>query len=368
MKNKDLKKIALVFLLFRVLTLIWGKWGMSALPLKEMFLGGGTQTYLENPLLWGWANFDGVHYLSIADHGYFQYEQAFFPLFPLVIRLISQFSKLSLLVSGLAISHLAFFFSLIIFSDLVSNKDPSPPLWPVILLITFPTSFFFLAVYNESLFLLLVLLTFWLSKKDHWFLASLTAALASATRLVGILLIPALVWDLYQKKKGARSIFALTLISSLGLLSYMVYLGKTTGDPLCFFHVQPQFGAGRSGSNFILLPQVFYRYLKIFLTVSMSTPVLWVAVLELATTLFVFWLLYLVRKQVPFSWLIFSFSAVIVPTLTGTLSSMPRYILPAIALSLTAKLPSSLRWLWVVFFLPLQALLTALFLRGYFIS
>src|SRR3990167_11451176 len=35
------------------------------------------------------ANFDGVHYLLIARQGYVQYEQAFFPLYPLFIRFLS---------------------------------------------------------------------------------------------------------------------------------------------------------------------------------------------------------------------------------------------------------------------------------------
>lgn len=369
MKNKAcLAKIFLVFLLFRGLTLIWAKLALGFLPIGGVFLGGGSEVYQKNPLFWGWANFDGVHYLSIAEHGYFQFEQAFFPLFPLVIRLFSQVFKFSPIMSGLFVSHLAFFLSLLIFLDLLGARNRSHTLWPVFLLITFPTSFFFLAVYNEALFLLLVLLTFWLSKKERWFLASLAAALASATRLVGIFLVPALLWEAYQKRKRFVSILTILLLAPLGLLTYSAYLWKTVRDPLYYFHVQQLIFTNRSGSQFILLPQVIFRYLKIFLTVSASRPVFWVAVLELATTLFVFWLFYLTRKQVPFSWLIFSFSAVIVPTLTGTLSSMPRYVLPAIALSVTAKLPPYLRWLWLALFLPLQALLTALFLRGFFIS
>jgi len=35
--------------------------------------------------IWGFGNFDGVHYLRIAQNGYTSdYSQAFFPLFPLL--------------------------------------------------------------------------------------------------------------------------------------------------------------------------------------------------------------------------------------------------------------------------------------------
>src|SRR5438552_70877 len=59
-----------------------------------------------------WANLDGVHYLSIAGNGYHTYEQAFFPLFPLLIYLLSFVTHLPILLSAFLIVNLSLFFAL----------------------------------------------------------------------------------------------------------------------------------------------------------------------------------------------------------------------------------------------------------------
>ena len=44
--------------------------------------------------VWGFGNFDGVHYLRLAQDGYSaQYSQAFFPLYPLLIRIFNFLPK-----------------------------------------------------------------------------------------------------------------------------------------------------------------------------------------------------------------------------------------------------------------------------------
>ena len=54
----------------------------------------------------------------------------------------------------------------------------------------FPTAFFFLAPYSESLFLLLVLLSFWSARRGRWAMAGATGALAALTRNLGVLVVP----------------------------------------------------------------------------------------------------------------------------------------------------------------------------------
>jgi hypothetical protein len=49
--------------------------------------------------IYSFANFDGVYYLRIAKLGYQQYEQAFFPLYPLLISFFSLFLKRSVVRS-----------------------------------------------------------------------------------------------------------------------------------------------------------------------------------------------------------------------------------------------------------------------------
>ncbi len=146
--------------------------------------------------IWSFANFDGVHYLTIAKSGYSsQYTQVFFPLYPILIAFFSKILPfLNPIIISLFVSNLFFLFMLLILQKLLNfdyNKTAVKQM--IIFLIVFPTSFFFGSIYTESLFLFLVISAFYACRKKQWFLAGIIGALASATRLVGIFLLPALI-------------------------------------------------------------------------------------------------------------------------------------------------------------------------------
>jgi len=252
------------------------------------------------------------------------------------------------------------------------------------------------------------LASFYAARIKKWWLAGLLGGLASATRLVGIVLLPALLWEWWQEKvkspfgprssgRGQKSLAyppgqakvktatknlklstALSILHSpvlylvpLGLIAYMVYLQLNFDDWLYFWHVQPVFGAERSGSGFVLLPQVIWRYLKILFTTSFYHYNFWVAVWELGSVVIGcgLWVVGLLKK-IRVSYMIFSFFAIIIPTLTGTFSSMPRYILVAfpmfIVLGLIKNKPLKIT-LSVTCYL-LSAIFTILFTSGRWVS
>ena len=330
--------IILMFVIWRVSLEFWRWVGERYLIAREGFLGQVV-----------WANFDGVHYLSIAEKGYFQFEQAFFPFYPLLIKWTAALLGNNYLLAGLLISHVSFLVALILLSYILRKHKFSEGVifWTILFLLLFPTAFYFVSVYTESMFFLLILLSFYALTINNKWLYIVSSSLASATRLVGVfLLVP------------------------VGLLAYMWYLRRSTGDPLFFVHAQPAFGANRSGGEIVLLPQVLWRYLKIFTSVSVYNYDLWIAVLELTSLLLVVFLLWIAwRRNVPKSWVLFSVFSVLVPTMSGTLSSMPRYILTAfpiyIALALYKKLP---KILIASVFYTLQSVLVILFTRGYLVG
>src|SRR3989344_3663544 len=82
------------------------------LPLRETYLGIGTKTFLQNPLLYSRANFDGNHYIRIAKNGYGYAEEAFFPLYPNIMKLLIPQIKNDTL-TGVIISSVAFLFACI---------------------------------------------------------------------------------------------------------------------------------------------------------------------------------------------------------------------------------------------------------------
>jgi len=322
------------------------------------------------------ANFDGIHYLSIAKNGYGLHQQAFFPLYPELIKILTPFFGGKDLVTGIFISlfcSLAFLF--LFYKLILLDYRESTVRYSLIFLLFFPTSFFFGMVYTESLFLMLVLGCFLAARKKKWLAAGLLGAFASYTRLVGVFLFPAILYEWWQAKETRnwkleiRNLLFLFLIPA-GLLKYMYFLWQKYNDPLMFFHVQPFFGAQRSGNKIILLYQVFWRYWKMILTTKWDPLyfAVWLELLVALAVLAVFLLAY--KRGIRASYLIFYGLAYLTPTLTGTFSSLPRYTLvlfPFFIYLGTIKnefLKKGLLVLFVILFM----FCTILFFRGWWIA
>lgn len=346
-----------------------------------------TTTGLPN-WIWGFGNFDGVHYLRLAQNGYnAEYSQAFFPLYPLLIKLFNFLPKENLDLSlftdptyfyvGIVLSNLLFIFALYFLYKLWREEykaDTSKI--AIILLLTFPTSFYFGSIYSESLFLLLTVLTFWFVRKDNFVLAGVFAALASATKIQGSILVIFLAVELWQKYKSklkdvgkscGKDLVGL-LISPIGLFAYMIYLGNKFGNPIYFLTAQPAFGASRSSVPLITLPQVIYRYIKMLLTINISNLSFWNAFFELGITLVLLGILIYSFRKIKFSYWIFVTLSILLPTLTGTFSSMPRYALLAFPLlPLVARFNKASKYIIIAQVL-LGMILVSLFARGYWVA
>lgn len=322
-----------------------------------------------------WANMDGIHYLRIAREGYFQFGEAFFPLYPLTIRFFAALTHLPSEWIGVFVSMTGFLAGLIILFDLVKTRSMELAKWTVVFLVTFPTAFFFSAVYTEGLFFFLIITTVAFAKRKQFLFAGVCGALASATRVIGVLLLIVVAWEYIRMKQKNRNFWKLlgVLLVPLGLFLYMYYLYHTTGDAVRFFHVQPAFGANRSGSGIILLPQVLWRYFKIIFT-AVGQPTLEsyiVSITEFVITLAAYTLLYYgYRIKTEFSYLWYSLLAVTLPTLTGTLSSMPRYLVTIFPLFIILGhlRGKSVKVALVIIFSLLQIIGAMLYLRGWFVA
>ncbi len=323
--------------------------------------------------LYSWANFDGVHYLTIAEKGYLGTGliQAFFPLYPLSMAGMNWLTHNSIL-SGLLISSVASFLLFVVWFGYIKDMFDAHLAWySLILFLVFPTSFFLGAVYSESLFLLVVVGAFWAAYRRMWWLAGLFAILASAGRVVGVGLVPALFisW-LTSDQRKVRDLIPV-LAGALGLAGYMLYLERVFHDPLYFFHVQSEFGAGRQES-LVFYPQVVWRYVKIIATYQPHDLKYLTLIFEAVAGTVGAVALALSAKKVPLSWTIFSGLAFILPTLTGSFSSLSRYILVCFSLWiwLAMGLQSS-RWrlgLYLLLSIGILVLNTVLFIQGYWVA
>lgn len=382
------KKIFKYFLVWRALLFVFLFLAISILPLQFNFLGGGVSNYLQNPHLWSWANFDGEHYLAIARDGYKPLTYFFFPLYPILTGLIARVfgpGEVGFALSGLLVSHGAFLAALIGLVKLIRvDYGKSVVLPAILLLILFPTSFYFGSFYTESLFLALSVWSFYFARKKNFLWAGILGGFASATRVVGIVLFPAILAEYLIVRQPLKvepykvlrnwGFWQIFLIP-LGLLFYMYFLNERTGDPLHFFNsLSGVYGAQRS-TELILLPQVFYRYIvRILPNLDYNYfPVVFTTILELLVAV-----LFLVISAFSFfktrlSYAIYLSLAYLVPTLSGSFSSLPRYVLvlfPAFVLSAVyiKKLPRGVQYLLYFLLFICLGVATSLFARGYWVS
>ncbi len=333
-----------------------------------------------HPVWWALANFDGVHYIGIATKGYFaQFTQAFFPVYPALINWLDKVFN-NPIFSGYLISHLSLIAFLFLLYKLIRlDHSKHIAISTILFYLIFPTSFFFAALYTESFFMALTAGAFLAARKKKWLLAGILGAVGSGTRLVGVLLLPALLVELWQQqkfknplvfvKKSWRQIVSIS-ISVSGLLLYMRYLAKNFSDALYFIHAQPVFGAQRSTEKLILLYQVFWRYTKMMFTVQPKSLLYYTVSQEFLFSLIFLLLMIWSYKKTRLSYAVFATLAYIVPTLTGTLSSMPRYVLvmfPAFIVLGHIKSKTS-RYILYALSLTLLAINVSLFTRGYWVS
>ncbi|HYN90065.1 MAG TPA: mannosyltransferase family protein [Ardenticatenaceae bacterium] len=214
---------------------------------------GFWRAYPENLFLDGWPRWDAAWYATIVDTGYTnlprvdqQRDTAFFPVYPILVRL----AKLVVddtFVAGIIVSNVAFLLASIVFFRLVrSQYDAELAGRSLLLLSIYPFSFFFSAVYSESVFLLAVLCAFYFGERRRWGLAALSAAVAGATRIVGVVTVLGLL-ILYLEQvdfdwRKLRPNILWLLLGFSGLASHVIYLARRFGEPLAFVVSQREWG------------------------------------------------------------------------------------------------------------------------------
>lgn len=135
------------------------------------------------------AAWDGAHYLLLATEGYAPGRPscAFYPLWPMLMRLVSRATGIGPVWAGLAVSNLLSCAGWVLFFGGVERRwGLSAARWSLVLLVAFPGALFFQYLYSESLFFLL-LMSLWLGLwEKRWRLAAAAAALLPLTRAVGV--------------------------------------------------------------------------------------------------------------------------------------------------------------------------------------
>ena len=212
--------------------------------------------------LWGcWERWDALWYMQIATRGYAdlivgstdQQVSNFFPAFPLLTRTLQTMSGFPMALSGIMVSLMMFFLSLVLLYQWAQHETNSESiatktLW---LFALFPGAIFFHAPYTEATFVAMTIAMFWSTQRQYWILAGLFTGIGCITRLNGLtLLVPFFILILQYIRSQRAQQFSIQwlkiclglIIPLLFLLSLMGFWYFRTGDPLQFLHTQSHWG------------------------------------------------------------------------------------------------------------------------------
>jgi hypothetical protein len=330
---------------------------------KEPRFGGGAHWW---DVL---ATWDGWWYLQVAEKGYdprplerldpgglFTVKQnsvAFFPLYPGLIRGVSEITGLGLFGSGILVSVLASFVAAAGIYAVVSTLAGvragtiAAGLWAVV-----PGAGVEWAVYSESLFVAIAAWSCYSVMKGRWLAAGLLAFVAGLNRptsaaLIGAVGLAALVTlarrDSRREHGVAGPVYAM-VAAPLGLLTYVAWVGLSMGDLTAYFTLQREgwahfFDFGAYSLDVLGNTAVgHHNYLFAF-----SVPDLIAVQVVLALP---FLIALMLRKKPPLVLVAYTLASVI--TVLGTqqmFGNTGRYLLPAFPLLLApAAALSRLKW------------------------
>ena len=315
---------------------------------------------------------DVAHYQVLAHEGYlrqpFDIENArsrqfaFFPLLPLLLWLLSHVTK-DVVLAGAAMSNLFLFIGLFFLHKLTLafGYDLQLARRAIFYTATFPVSYFFSVPMTEGLFLMLTVTSFYAAKKENWWAAGALGAFASAARVTGVLLLPALLilsWQMYRSIQ-IKKILGLLLVP-VGLWAYMLYSWWACGNALAFRTAVADWGRK---TDFLLT--AFFKYLAHPHTIMEPWNF---HLLNAASALLCLFCVYILIKRREWALGAYGFLAMFLPLSSGILQSQDRYALVVfpmyIGLAMVAKserVDTTIRFVFVI----LLGIMTALFAANY---
>lgn len=227
--------IRTAFLLGTALTLLW------APRTGELVPPSAWDPFTD--LVFGtFGQWDARWFLHIARDGYNPTSAAFFPLYPALLAALGSSVVLGTLLSLVAAGIGAWYVHEIVRPRLGEEVARDS----VLVLALFPTAFVFTALYSDGLFLACSAGAFLAAQRGRPWLAGLAGGLAVATRVLGISLLPALVYLLWPRRprESWRLVPLLLLPAAIGI--YAAYLDHELGDPWAFSRAQASPGWERT--------------------------------------------------------------------------------------------------------------------------
>jgi hypothetical protein len=312
-------------------------------------------------------------YVRIAEEGYDPFpvpgrivagNWAFFPLYPGLVGLVRQLLPFPTMVTATLVSLVCAYAAAVAAWPLLAGNRRAYVLYAAFLLAG-PFSVYFTTFMTEVMFTLLTIGVFVALRQSNYLVAGALAALLSATRIVGVFIVFAIVLAMFldHRRQGGtlagfvpmvlkRPLWLLAIaISPLGAFAYIAFLDALLGDGLAFQHVQRAWGR-ELGNPLGYLVQAMTTPSRSGFIPSIVQQQGFAALVGLAMTGVLAW-----RRRLPEA--LFSLVCIVIPLSAG-MASMPRFVAGLAPVCLMAMTLLAARW-WL-FALALLVLLVG----GYF--
>lgn len=206
--------------------------GLAPLPTQGQWL-----------LITPWQRWDAIWYLRIADFGYARDDlsPSFFPFFPILVRgfesLVGNASLAGLIVCTMA----AFGVFVILYRISAELFDDARARRAVLYCAVFPTSYYLLGGYAESVLVVCSLASLYFARQNRWWLAGLAAAGATLARPIGFLVALPLAIEAWRSGSSiderVRALPSLLGVA-VAMGTWMIYLQAQFHDALLWIHAE----------------------------------------------------------------------------------------------------------------------------------
>lgn len=252
-------RIAVIAIAFRLIGAFVGFLANVTIP--DYQDQGFTVLDQANPFWDRFARYDSGWYYGIATQGYAFVEGgrsnlAFFPLYPQLMgvggRLMGG-DKEDFYFAGIVVSWLAFAIAMPLLYrlarlDLTREESIRATTYAAV----FPSAYFFGVIYSESLFLLALVGTVLALRARRWIPAAALGAAMTATRVNGVMLVPALAWIAWQSSDGTRRDRVCAMLgagaSVIGIAAYSWFNYRLSGNPFEWYDSITRWGYSPGGN------------------------------------------------------------------------------------------------------------------------
>lgn len=206
-----------------------------------------------------WKRWDSSLYLEIAEKGYTLIpcssemkswcgNAGWAPLYPLIIKVVSNWLGLSAETAGVLVSHLAFLAALMVATNLAGIKDFSLRNWLTILLFAFfPGCVYYLAIFPVSLLMLAYLMVILGLKSDRPWLTGIGGGIAALSYSSGFFIaVPIFVFGVVRllENRSFKGLALSILPVLMALVGWFTFFHFKLGHWNALFLVQEKYGHG----------------------------------------------------------------------------------------------------------------------------